>query len=415
MERVVSGLGLFAFIALAWACSEERHRVQWRLVVMALALQIAFGLLILRTAFGEVFFEWVRAGFTIINDAALEGSRFVFGTLTDVIVLDSGSVISPESIEPLLINAVVAFQVLPLVIFVSCIASLLYHVGVIQAIVRIFSWLMRRTLNTSGAETFGTAALVFFGIESMPTLKGYLLGMTRSELLTIMTAFMATVAANVMVIYAGFGAEPGHLLAASLMSAPAAILIAKLLVPETEQSETGGTMRVEIEVESHNMVDAAAKGASEGLSLALNIGALLIAFISLLYLVNLAFLSTVGVSFTEVVGWLFYPFAFLMGVPWEDVGGVSQLLGTKTVVNEFIAYTDLQAMVDAGELSPRSVMIATYALCGFANPGSLGILIACLVSLVPERRRDITGLGLKAFAGGTLAVFMTACVAGILG
>ncbi|MDK1021591.1 MAG: nucleoside transporter C-terminal domain-containing protein [Candidatus Hydrogenedentes bacterium] len=311
------------------------------------------------------------------------------------------------------INGVVAFSVLPTVIVVSCLAGILYHLRVIQYVVRFMSAVMRRTLRTSGAETFGVAMLVFFGIESMPTLKGYLRTMTRSELLTVMSAFMATVAANVSLIYATFGAEPGHILAASLMSAPAAILIAKLMVPEVETPPTLAG-HVEIEVESHNVIDGAARGASEGLMLALNIGALLIAFISIVYLINTAFDAAIGYSFTEVMGWLFQPFAFLMGVPREDIGAVGQLLATKTVINEFIAYSDMKGMIDAGTLSPRSVTIATYALCGFANPGSLGILIAGLASLVPERRREITKLGFKAMIAGTLAVFMTACIAGIL-
>ncbi len=198
------------------------------------------------------------------------------------------------------------------------------------------------------------------------------------------------------------------------MSAPAAILIAKLMVPEVETPPTlGGS--VEIEVESHNLIDGAARGASEGLKLALNIGALLIAFVSIVYLINAAFDAVIGRTFTEIMGWLFQPFAFLMGVPREDIGAVGQLLGTKTVLNEFLAYSDMKAMIDAGTLSPRSVTIATYALCGFANPGSLGILIAGLAGLVPERRKEITQLGLKALIAGTLAVFMTACIAGILG
>ena len=410
--RLISFAGLLAMIGLAWLMSENRRRVDWRLVISALALQFVLALLILRTGFGEQFFVVVRQAFILLTEASDEGARFLFGNLTRPFTLSEEAVLDVEG--PLFINGVVAFSVLPTVIVVSCLAGILYHLRVIQWVVRLMSAAMRRTLRTSGAETFGVAMLVFLGIESMPTLKGYLRTMTRSELLTVMTAFMATVAASVSLIYATFGAEPGHILAASLMSAPAAILIAKVMLPEVETPPTLGG-HVEIEVESHNLIDGAARGASDGLMLALNIGALLIAFISVVYLINAAFDAAIGYTFTEIMGWLFRPFAFLMGVPREDIAAVGQLLGTKTVINEFIAYSDMQGMIDAGTLSPRSVTIATYALCGFANPGSLGILIAGLAGLVPERRKEITRLGFKSLVAGTLAVFMTACIAWILG
>ena len=410
--RLISFAGLLAMICLAWLLSENRRRVDWRLVISALGLQFVLALLILRTGFGEQFFVVVRQAFILVTEASDEGARFVFGNLTRPFTLSEEAVLDVEG--PLFINGVVAFSVLPTVIVVSCLAGILYHLRVIQWVVRLMSAVMRRTLRTSGAETFGVAMLVFLGIESMPTLKGYLRTMTRSELLTVMTAFMATVAASVSLIYATFGAEPGHILAASLMSAPAAILIAKVMLPEVETPPTLGG-HVEIEIESHNLIDGAARGASDGLMLALNIGALLIAFISIVYLINVAFDAAIGYTFTEIMGWLFRPFAFLMGVPREDIGAVGQLLGTKSVINEFIAYSDMQGMIDAGTLNPRSVTIATYALCGFANPGSLGILIAGLAGLVPERRKEITRLGFKSLVAGTLAVFMTACIAGILG
>jgi CNT family concentrative nucleoside transporter len=216
-----------------------------------------------------------------------------------------------------------------------------------------------------------------------------------------------------MVVYANFGAEPGHLLAASLMSAPAAILISKLMVPETEEPETRGTVRVKVPVESHNVLDAAARGTGEGLHLALNVGAMIIAFIGIVYLLDLLLSALTGLTFVGVMGYVFRPFAFLLGVPSKDVATVAELLGTKTVLNEFLAYFSLSQLPEDA-LSPRSRMVATYALCGFANPGSLGILIAGLTGIVPERRKDIVQLGLKAFVGGTLACFMTACVAGIL-
>lgn len=412
VERLISVAGLFILVGIAWALSENRKAAPWRLVVLGLVLQVVLALLVLRTGFGAAFFEAIREAFDVIREASLQGSRFVFGALTDVIVLEPDAVVGAE--EPVLINAVVGFQVLPIIIFVSTAAGMLYHLGVLQAVVRAMAWLMRRTLKTSGAETFATAALVFMGIEAMPAIKAYLRDMTRSELCTIMTAFMSTVAASVLVLYASFGAEPGHLLAASIMSAPAAIVVAKLLVPETQKPKTAGDEWIRVEVESHNVMDGAARGASDGVMLAVNVGALLIAFVSLIYVVNRACFAVIGITFSELAGYLFVPFAVLMGVPLEDAPSVGQLLGTKTIVNELVAYTELQAMIAEGALQPRSITIATYALCGFANPGSLGILLAGLVGLAPERRHEITQLGVKSFIGGTLAVFMTAAIAGIL-
>lgn len=391
-------------LVIAWALSENRRKVAWRIVLWGVGLQFAFGVLVLRTRFGRVFFEYVQAAFTILTDATKEGAGFVFGNL-------------PENFE---IGAIVAFQVLPVIIFVSSLAAILQHMRVIQVVVRAFAHIMRRSMKTSGAETFGAALLVFLGIESLTALRGYLNQMTRSELCTIMTTFMATIAASVMVAYANFGAEPGHLLAASVMSAPAAILISKLMVPEEATPATGGATRVVIPVESHNVVDAAAKGASDGLHLALNVGAMLIAFIGLIYLLDLGvkgvtgLILAEGLTFPEMMGWFFRPFAFLMGVPRSDVAAVGELLGTKTVLNEFLAYADYKQMLAANRLGPRAAAIATYALCGFANPGSLGILLGAATGMMPERRREIVNLGLKAFIGGTLACFTTACMAGML-
>ena len=396
--RFISFLGLVVMLGLAWALSENRRKVSWRLVFWGVGLQVMLGVLILRTGFGRVFFEYVKAGFDVVTDATKEGAGFVFGKL-------------PVDFD---IGAIVAFQVLPVIIFVSALSAILFHLHVIQLLVRAMAGLMRRTMKTSGAETFGAALLVFLGIESLTSIRAYLKDMTRSELNTLFTTFMATIAASVMVAYASFGAQPGHLLAASLMSAPAAIVISKLMAPEVDKPKTDGATRIVVPVESHNVVDAAARGASEGLNMALNVGAMLIAFIGLIYLLNLGMKSITGVTFEQVMGWFFQPFAFVMGVPWQDVGAVGGLLGKKTVLNEFLAYADLKPMIEAGTLSPRGQTIATYALCGFANPGSLGIMIGAASALMPERRQEVVQLGLKAFIGGTLACFTTACVAGML-
>jgi CNT family concentrative nucleoside transporter len=424
--RAVSLFGLVVLVVLAWLLSENRGAVRWRVVVWGMGLQLVFALLILHTWFGRWFFEGVRHAFDIITASSAAGAQFVFGNLSKVILIGEGTVLGgsgPEPLSPLVIAPVIAFQVMPLIIFVSALSAMLQHLGVVQAIVRAMAWLMRRTLKTSGAETFGASLLVFLGIESVSALGGYIQRMTRSEIFTLMVAFLATIAASVMVAYAGFGAEPGHLLAASMMSAPAALVMAKLFVPETGKPETTGDARVTIPVESSNIFDAAARGGATGLQMALNVGAMLIIFVGLIHLLDL---GVVGVSslfieggYTTVqwLGWVFRPFAFLMGVPWNDVPAVSELLATKSLFNEFIAYEEMKRLIGEGVLQPgsRSVTIATYALCGFANPGSLGILIGALAALVPERRAEVAALSVKAFIAGSFACFTTACVAGILG
>lgn len=404
-------------VGMAWALSEQRGAVSWRLVAMGMGLQFVLGLLVLHTAAGAVFFQGVKAGFDVLTDASAEGGGFIFGNLNQpffVERLSPGPDGEMQSEGPFLVSAVIAFRVLPVIIFVSALSAILLHLGVVQWVIQGMAWVMRRTLKTSGAETFGAALLVFLGIESVSALGDYLKEMTRSEIFTLMAAFLATIAASVMVAYAGFGAEPGHLLAASIMSAPAGLVMAKLLVPETETPQTSGEERIILPVESQNIFDAAARGAQNGLTMALNVAALLIVFVGLIYLVNLAVTAVTGVTVTAILGWFFRPFAFIMGVPWPDVAAVAELLATKSVFNEFLAYQQLQPLVEQGTISPRAHTIATYALCGFANPGSLGILIGGLDGLMPERRAEVAALSVKAFIAGTFACFTTACVAGVL-
>lgn len=416
--RLVSMFGLVCMIVIAWIVSENRKIIPWRIVFWGVGLQVFLGIIVLDTTIGNALFTGVNRVFDLITAASTEGAAFVFGNLTRLFVLDHVTTPGPDGQmavqEPFVINAIFAFNVLPVIIFVAGLSGILQHLGVIQAVVRAMAWLMRRTLKTSGAETFGAALLVFTGIESVSALGGYLQRMTRSELFTIMTAFLATIAASVMVAYAGFGAEPGHLLTASLMSAPAAILIAKLMVPETETPETVGGARVKLDVESQNVFDAAARGASLGLNMALNVAAMLIVFVGLIYLADRVSLSVTGLSISVLLGYFFRPFAWMMGVPARDVALVAELLATKSVFNEFIAYQNLQGMIAEGVLTNRSVTIATYALCGFSNPGSLGILIGGISAMAPERRGDIARMSVRAFIGGTLAAFMTACIAGVL-
>ena len=425
LYRLVSLAGLVVMLLLAWAMSENRRAVRWRVVGWGLGLQFSFALLLLSPAIQGHFFEGMARIVNVVTSSALAGARFVFG---DALVVGD-----PASGE-MPLGGALAFQALPVIVFVCAVSAVLYHLGIIQLVVRAISCIMQRTLRTSGAETFGTALLIFLGIESLAAVRGYLVNMTRSELCTLMTAFMATIAGSVMVIYASvFGASPGHLAAASLMSAPAAILISKLMVPETGVPETGDNRCIVAEVETYNVIDAAARGTADGLRIAAYVGATLIAFVGLIYLLNLGLEAATrpllahlytpwagthgwpvkeAISFNDIMGLAMYPFALLLGVPVGDAFAVGQLLGTKTIVNEFLAYEQMAGMKQ--NLSPRAFMLATYALCGFANPGSLGICIAAMNGFVPERRKDIAQLGLKAFIGGTLACFTTACIAGII-
>jgi CNT family concentrative nucleoside transporter len=416
--RAISLGGLFVLVGLAWALSENRRAVPWRLVAWGMALQFALGLVVMHTRAGVWFFDGVRKGFDVITDASAAGGSFVFGNLNQVFFVEKVGFAadgSTASEGPFIIAAVIAFRVLPVIIFVSALSAILLHLGVVQWVIRVIAWVMRRTLKTSGAETFATALLVFLGIESVSALGSHLKGMTRSEIFTIMTAFLATIAASVMVAYAGFGAEPGHLLAASLMSAPAALVMAKIMIPELGTPKTSGNEKIVLPVESQNIFDAAARGAHTGVAMALNVAAMLIVFVGLIYLIDLAVVKVTGQTTTALLGWVFAPFAVIMGVSWSDIGAVSELLATKSVFNEFLAYQNMQPMIESGALSPRSHMIVTYALCGFANPGSLGILIGGLDGLMPERRAEVAAMSVKAFVAGTLACFCTACVAGVLG
>ena len=419
MPQMTSFLGLAGMFLIAWIFSENRRAAQWRLALIGTSLQFVLALLVLKTEAGRFFFSIVKSGFDVLTDASSAGAEFVFGNLAHFFFIQNAMVPGADGTlvrqELFPVSAVVAFNVLPVIIFVAALSAILQYYGVVQAVVRALSWLMRRTLKTSGAETFGTALLVFTGIESAAALGDYVRRMTRSEIFTIEVAFLATIAASVMVAYAGFGAEPGHLLAASLMSAPAAIAVAKIMVPETGTPETSAAgCRFELAVESTNVFDAASRGASLGLGMALHVGAMLIAFVGLIYVADLAVAALAGVKLNVLLGYAFRPLAWMMGVPWSDIPLVAELLATKTVFNEFLAYQNMQPMIEKGLLAERSVTIATYALCGFANPGSLGIMIGGLSSLAPERRGEIAQLSIRALIGGTLASFMTACIAGIL-
>ncbi|HEX2091569.1 MAG TPA: NupC/NupG family nucleoside CNT transporter [Longimicrobiaceae bacterium] len=425
-ERAVSLLGLLVFIAMAWAMSVNRGAVPWRTVAWGVGLQIVFAVLIIRTGPGRKLFDWLNIGFTNLLGYTTEGARFIFGNLVQPNVpigpADGpfGAITSPTGWANT--GAFFAFNVLPTIIFFSSLMTLLYYFGIMQLLVRGVAWVMFRTMGTSGAESLSAAGNIFMGQTEAPLLvKPFVKTMTRSELHSVMTGGFATVAGGVMAAYVGmlvayFPNIAGHLLAASVMSAPAALAISKIMYPETEEPVTRGKMRIELEKVDANAIDAAARGASEGLGLALNVAAMLLAFIALLALLN-GIIGGIGGwfgmewSIQRGLAYLGAPLAWLMGTPWKDALAVGTLIGEKTALNEFVAYAHLAEMLQSGQqLSARAVVVATYALCGFANFSSIAIQIGGIGGLAPERRSDLSRLGLRAMIAGTLASFMTACV-----
>ncbi|HZG43607.1 MAG TPA: NupC/NupG family nucleoside CNT transporter, partial [Longimicrobium sp.] len=429
-QRATSLLGLLVFIGVAWALSVNRGAVAWRTVLVGLGLQFAFAAIIILSPVGRGFFEGLNDAFVALLGYTNEGASFLFGNLIkpNVPVGPAGGPFGRVGDTGTWANtgALFAFSVLPTIIFFSSLMTLLYHVGFMQWVVRGFAWIMLRTMGTSGAESLSAAGNIFVGQTEAPLLvKPFVKTMTKSELHSVMTGGFATVAGGVLAAYVGmlmvyFPDIAGHLIAASVMSAPAALAISKIMYPETEEPVTRGEVRMEIERTDANVIDAAARGASEGLSLALNVGAMLLAFIALLALVNGLLGWVTGlfgppISIQTILGWLGAPIAWLMGTPWQDAQAVGTLIGEKTAVNEFVAYLHLADMLGEGApLQARSVVIATYALCGFANFSSIAIQIGGIGGLAPERRGDLSRLGFRAMIAGTLASFMTACVVGIL-
>jgi len=305
-----------------------------------------------------------------------------------------------------------AFQVLPTIIFIAALFAILYYFGVMQVVVRIFAVMMHRVMKASGAESLNVAASIFMGQTEAPlTIRPYLPEMTQSELMTVMTSGMAHISGGIMAAYVLFGVEAKHLLTAVIMTAPGTIMMAKMLVPETEVPKTMGIVRLEVERTDVNVIDAAGRGTGEGLQLALNVGAMLISFLALIAMIN-ALLGVVHLSLQQIFGWVFAPVAWSMGVPWRDAPTVGNLLGTRMALNEFVAYSQLGPL--KGSIDPKSFTICTFALCGFANFSSIGIQIGGIGALAPNRRHDLARLGLRAMFAGTLANFMTATIAGFL-
>lgn len=398
LERFRGLLGIVVILAVATALSTNRRAISPRVVFWGLALQWAFALVVLRVPAGERVLRDAGEGVKGVLDCALKGAEFLFGAkLVDA----EGPV-----------GFVFAARVLPTVIFVAALFAVLYHLGIMQWVVRGVAWVMARLMGTSGAESLNVAASLFLGQTEAPlTIRPYLPRLTQSELLTVMTSGMAHVSGGVMAAYFACKVEPRHILTAVIMTAPGTILLAKLLIPETETPETLGTVAEDREKPDANLLDAASRGTREGLQLALNIGAMLIAFLGLIALINKG-LNLAGTSLEALFGMALAPVAWLLGVPWADCEEVGGLLGTRTVLNELIAFYELRDLKDA--ITPRSFTIATFALCGFANFSSIGIQLGGIGALAPEQRGNLARLGFRALLAGTLANFLSACIAGIL-
>lgn len=431
LVRLRGLLGVVLLTGGAWALSVNRRRIPWRIVLWGLGLQFSFALLILRTPFGAGIFAVANDVILAAVAFTLEGAGFLFGDLVwnnvPVGVGAPGNAdFAAEGQYVARTGAFVAFNVLPTIIFFASIMTVLYHLGVMQRVVGGIAWVMQRTMRTSGAETLSAAGNIFVGQTEAPLLvKPFVDNMTRSELMAVMTGGFATVAGGVMAAYAGMlvGLFPdiaGHLMAASVMSAPAALVVAKLMVPEEDQAATAGHLKTQVERPDVNVIEAAARGASEGLKLALNVGAMLLAFLAMIALLNavLAWAGGLagieGLSLEGILGWVLGPVAWVMGVPWQDAAPVGSLMGLKTVATEFVAYLGLADAMAQGQLTPRAATIATYALSGFANFSSIAIQIGGIGGIAPGRRQDLARLGLRAMIGGSIAAFMTAAVAGVL-
>ena len=433
---VVRGLiGLTAMTALAFVFSNNRRRIDWRLVGSGIVLQFAFALLVVKTDIGRIVFQQISRFFVFVFAFAGDGAQFVFGSLA------KGPAVQGS------LGFFFAFQVLPTIIFFASVMGVLYYLGIMQIVVQGIAWVMAKLMKISGAESLCVAANIFIGQTEAPlVIRPYIGGLTQSELMTIMISGMAHIAGGVLISYyqmlggamaksTGMALDAsqvyfaGHLLAACIMAAPATFVVAKMLYPETEEPQTMGTVKVKTEKAHSNVIEAAAAGAGTGLQLALNVGGMLIAFIALIYLLN-AFLGAIGdwtgmnvmlmanfqkpLSLELLFGLVFQFVAFTIGVPWVDCLNVGSLMGIKLVLNEFVGSARMADLVAAGQLSQKSIVIATYALCGFANFSSIAIQIGGIGPLAENRRSDIARFGLKSLLGGTIATWMTASIAGML-
>lgn len=397
-------LGILFAIAVAYALSSARAAIRWRTLAWGVGLQLLLAVLVLRTPIGRLF-QSIGTGFNRFISLAEEGTLFVFGELG-----------KSEN------GVIFAFQILPLIIVVSCISAMLYHLGILQKVVAILAWVMQRGMRASGAESLNVAVNLFLGQAEAPlTIRPYLAAMTRSELMTVMTSGMATVSGAILIAYVQVGgAEAEHLVTAVVMTAPACIMLAKIFEPETGQPETMGWIPEQETARDGNILDAAARGTVEGLQMALQVGAMVLVFVALISIVNGILAGIQGIvgwswlpaSVQAILGPIFAPVAWLLGVPWSDAPTVGNLLGTRMALNELISFAELAQLKDS--LQPQSFLIANYALCGFANVGSVGIMIGALGAMLPDRRRELAALGMRAMLAATLSNFMTASVAGLI-
>jgi CNT family concentrative nucleoside transporter len=414
--RVQPVAGLAVILALAYCLSSARRSIDYRTVAWGLALQFVFALIVLKTTAGQTVFQGAGRLITKLLNFTYVGSSFVFGPLgnPDVWPKIMTNVLGEEGGQ---YANIFAFMVLPTIVFIAALFAMLYYFGVMQLIVRVFAVVMRRFMRASGAETLNVAASIFMGQTEAPlTIRPFLPRMTESELMTVMTAGMAHISGGVMAAYILFGVEAQHLLTAVIMTAPGTLMMAKIFVPETREPETMGTVKLKVERTDVNVIDAIGRGTGEGLHLALNVGAMLVSFLALIALVN-AILGLVAIgdnplSMQRIFGWVFAPIAWSLGVPWRDSATIGNLLGTRMVLNEFVAYSQLGPLKEM--LDPKSFTIATFALCGFANFSSIGIQIGGIGALAPERRHDLARLGVRAMLAGTFANFLTATIAGML-
>ncbi len=398
MERYIGILGLVVILGIAYAASLDRKAIKPRIIVWGLVLQFTFALSVMKIPVGMASLSGLATATNGLMNKANAGAEFIFG---DLATTDN-------------LGFIFVVKALPIIIFLSSLFSILYYVGVLQLIVRVMAKVMVRTMGTSGAESLATAANVFMGQTEAPlVIAPYIDKMTYSEVALVMIGGMATISGAVLGVYIGFGAQAEFLLAASIMNAPAAIVMAKMLVPETGEPLTRGEVKLKLERKEVNIIDAAARGAGAGMTLSLNIAAMLIAFVSLIALVNWP-LQYLGTSLEQIFALVFAPLAYLMGVPWNESGVVGNLIGQKVIVNEFVAYQSLGVLKAAGEISARAELITTYALCGFANIASIAIQIGGIGGLAPTRKPDLARLGMRALLGGSLATFMTASIAGLL-
>ena len=405
MERFTGLIGIVVLLAIAFALSNNRKQINMRIIGWGLGLQAIFAIFILKTPIGGPLFGFLDKAVRKLVSFSDAGSDFLFKSF----VPDVGYHVA-------MINF--AFRALPVIIFFSSLMAVLYHFGIIQVIVKLIGKAMQKTMGTSGSETLCISANIFVGQTEAPLMvRPFISQMTKSELMAVMTGGFATVAGGILAIYVMWLADipgiAGHLLAASVMSAPGALVMAKIIYPETETSETMGEMKITIEQKNTNAMEALGDGATIGLKLAANVGAMLVAFVSLVAMINYL-LGFAGTSMETILGFIFKPLAWTMGVPWSEAGTLGTLMGEKIVFTELIAYGHLKELMSSGAISDRTAIIASYALCGFANFGSIGIQLGGIGGMAPDRRKDLAKLAMKAMIAGALASWLTATLAGIL-